>query len=82
MGQVHRRLRIEIALGVLSAVLFLLTLVTREWIELVFRVDPDHGDGSFEWLIFAATATVALGAALLARADWRRLHAAAQGTAR
>jgi hypothetical protein len=82
MGQAHRRLRIEIALGVLSAFLFLLTLVTREWIELVFRVDPDHGDGSFEWLIFAVTATVALGAALLARADWRRLQTAAQGTAR
>jgi hypothetical protein len=80
MAQVHRRLRIEVALAAVSVFLFVLTLITREWVEFIFRVDPDHGDGSFEWLIFAVTAIVAIVAALLARADWRRLQASPQGT--
>ena len=37
------RFWIEVALGLTSGLLLLLTLVTREWIELLFGVDPDGG---------------------------------------
>ena len=70
--ELRRRFWIEAALAALSAFLFALTLVRRDWIEAVLHVDPDGGDGSLEWLIVAAlvVATVLLGA--LARAEWRR----------
>jgi hypothetical protein len=39
---------VRLALATVSAVLFLVTLAWHDWIEIVFRVDPDHGGG---WLI-------------------------------
>jgi hypothetical protein len=43
------RLRIETALGVVSAVLLMLTLAIPDWIERIFGFEPDGGDGSAEW---------------------------------
>ena len=65
----------EFALASLSAGLGALTLVTREWIEAVFGVDPDRGSGSLEWLIVATAAAVALTFAVAARVEWRRAAA-------
>jgi hypothetical protein len=69
---------LEIAAALLSAVSLVLTLLWRDWIEIIFHVDPDHGSGALEWLIVVASlaATVFLGA--LARHEWRR--ASASGT--
>jgi hypothetical protein len=53
---VRKRLWVELALGLASCILFLLTLATPEWIELVFRVDPDNGSGALEWAIVACLA--------------------------
>jgi hypothetical protein len=49
-----------------------LTVATPDWIEAVFGVDPDHGDGAAECLVLIAllTAAVALGA--LSRIHWLR----------
>jgi hypothetical protein len=69
-----RRLRIETALAVASLVLFVLTLIWREWIELVFRVDPDGGNGAAEILIAAAFAAAALVLAWRADRTRRRLR--------
>jgi len=82
MSHSRRRLRLEIGLAVLSVPLFVATLLWRDWIEIAFRVDPDHGDGSLEWLIMALTATSAIVASLLARTDLRRLREAAGGLPR
>ncbi|HKV83900.1 MAG TPA: hypothetical protein VJN88_05050 [Ktedonobacterales bacterium] len=62
----------ESALGVVTAVMFLVTLVRRDWIEAAFGLDPDKGSGSLEWAIVAVllVATVTLFA--LARYEWRR----------
>jgi hypothetical protein len=49
-----------------------LTLVEREWIELVFGVEPDRGDGSLEWTIVAVLLVATIVFAWLARAEWRR----------
>ena len=66
---------IELALATVSGLLGLLTLVWRDWIEVVFRFDPDHHNGSAEWLaVFVLLATSVL-VGLLARAQWRRVAA-------
>jgi hypothetical protein len=67
----RRRFWIETTLGVVTGALFLLTLAWRDWIETIFGVDPDHGNGSVEWLVVAALALGALALFALARAEWR-----------
>jgi hypothetical protein len=76
MEKARKRLRFEIGLAIISGLLFLITLVSNEWIEIVFGVDPDGGDGSLEWLITLSTAIIAIIAIILVRSDWRRLRAA------
>ncbi|CUW32574.1 MULTISPECIES: hypothetical protein [Streptomyces] len=74
---VRTRFWAEVALGTLSGLLFLATLIRPTWIELVFGVDPDAGSGAAEWLIVAITALVTAVCALGARLEWRRTHPAA-----
>jgi hypothetical protein len=66
------RFWLEAGLAASSAAVFLLTLVVPEWIEVVFRVDPDGGNGSLEWLIAAACALATVGWGFLARRELRR----------
>ncbi|WP_218782562.1 ABC transporter permease [Streptomyces sp. BR123] len=73
---VRPRFWAETVLGSLSALLFLVTLVRRDWIELLFGVEPDAGSGALEWLVVAVTALVAVLCALGARTEWRRAHPA------
>jgi len=58
-------------LAVVSALLTVLTIAWPNWIEGLFKVDPDAGTGSSEWGITLAffVATVALAA--LAGRTWR-----------
>jgi hypothetical protein len=54
----------------LTAFVVFLTLLWDDWIEIVFRVDPDHHSGVLEWIVVLAfvAATIACGA--LARREW------------
>ena len=74
MGQTGKRLRLEVGLAILSVLLFVAMRLWPDWIEIVFGVDPDDGNGSIEWLIMELTAMSAAVAIFLARADWRRLR--------
>lgn len=76
MPNVGLRLIVETAAAVASFVAFLPTLFVRDWIEILFRVDPDHRSGLAEWLILGVLLTVALVASALARSEWRRLRIA------
>jgi hypothetical protein len=78
VGKTRARFWIEAGLAALTAILFVVTLISREWIEEIFKVDPDGGDGSLEWAIVAALAATSLTLSLLARAEWRR-RAALEG---
>ena len=69
---VRIRFWIEAGLALLTAGLFVLTLISREWIELLFRVDPDGGDGSLEWVIVAVLLVATAVFSWLARVEWRR----------
>jgi hypothetical protein len=64
----------EVGLGVTTAAFAVITLISREWIEVVFRVDPDRGSGLLEWAIVVALAVATVAFGLLARLEWRRVH--------
>lgn len=65
-------------MATLAAGLAILTLITREWIELLFGIDPDRGSGALEWAIVAALFVASLALALVARWD-RKRHIATSG---
>lgn len=75
-SKLRTRFWLEIALASLCLFLAMLTLVSREWIEALTGLDPDHHNGSLEWAVVAVlfVATVAVGGA--ARSEWRRARAA------
>lgn len=70
--------RIETALSVLFAGLAITTAFWPAWIETVFRVDPDAGDGAAEWLVVAVLGVAAIAAFILARRDYRTAKATNQ----
>jgi hypothetical protein len=71
---VRIRFWVEAALATFSGVFFLLTLLWKDWIEIIFGVDPDHHSGSLEWLIVSVALLATIAFAVLARLDWRRLN--------
>lgn len=81
-GRLRPRFWAEVVLGTLSGLLFVITLVWRDWIELLFGVEPDAGSGALEWLIVAVTALVTVLCALGARMEWLRIHPAGAHAAR
>ena len=76
MHHLPRRFWLEASLGAASLILLVVTLFWRDWIEIVFRVDPDHGNGSFEWLLVGVLAVAAITCSILARLDWQRAQEA------
>ena len=75
-----RVLWIETGLAALSAFLFVLTLFVPDWIEAVFRVDPDQHSGSLEVAIVAALAVLTVASSMLARREWRLSAARTSGS--
>jgi hypothetical protein len=71
-----RRFWVETALATVSSIMAVVTLVTREWIEVVFGVDPDHGNGALEWALVVGLGLVAVTLGLMASLEWRRPHPA------
>jgi hypothetical protein len=66
---------VELVLALAALGLALITLVWNDWIEIVFRVDPDAGNGSLEKAIVIVLLAAAIVAAWLARTEWRRAAA-------
>jgi hypothetical protein len=69
--ELPRRFWIEAIVAAVGVVLFVLTLITREWIELLTGLDPDGGNGSLEFVIAFGLLAVAAVSALLARRTFR-----------
>lgn len=67
---------VEAVLCVSGTFLGLLTIVWHDWIEGVFGVDPDHGNGSVEWIAVVVLLAIGGVAGTFARREWRRVHAA------
>jgi hypothetical protein len=64
----RRRFYVEAVVAGLLAVLTVVTLISADWIEVVFGVDPDGGNGSLEW---ALVAVLAVASAALSLTAWR-----------
>jgi hypothetical protein len=65
---------LETALACGALTLAVITAIWRDWIEIVFGVDPDSHSGSLEWAIVVACLAIAVICGVAARAQWRRLH--------
>jgi uncharacterized membrane protein YqjE len=65
------RFYVELVLSLAALFLALVTLVWNDWIEIVFKVDPDMGNGSLEKAIVAVLVLAAIVSAWLARTEWR-----------
>ncbi|MDR7255149.1 nitrogen fixation/metabolism regulation signal transduction histidine kinase [Nocardioides sp. BE266] len=76
MGRVLVRFWVEAVLSGACLVLMVVTLISREWIEFLFGVDPDNGSGALEWALVVALGLAAVVSGLLARANWRRVRLA------
>ncbi len=63
---------VEAGLAALSGCLFVVTVVWRDWVELIFKVEPDNGNGSLEWTIVLSLAVMTVVLGLLARREWHR----------
>jgi hypothetical protein len=72
----RRRFWLESVLGSITGCLAAVTLFWHDWVEAVFRVDPDQGSGSAEWLIVAALLAVTIILVAAARLEWRRAQLA------
>ena len=72
----RRRFWAESIFGSLTGVLAIVTIFWHDWIEAVFGVDPDKGNGSAEWLAVVILFAVTLVLAAVARIEWRRARLA------
>ena len=66
------RFWVELGLGLASTLFAVLTLAWKDWVEIVFKVDPDHHSGSLEWTIVAVAVAVTVIALAAARVEWRK----------
>jgi hypothetical protein len=73
------RIGVETAIALAAGVLGVLTIFWRDWIEALTGWDPDHHNGSVEWLIVAALLAVSAVLGVAARRHWH-LRAAVGGT--
>jgi hypothetical protein len=73
------RMRIEVVLAIVFALLALATLVNPQWIESVFEVSPDRGSGDAEWGITIAFGAASLLASSLAGLELRLLSSKSDG---
>ena len=69
------RMRIEVVLAIVFAILAVSTMLDPQWIEHVLEFDPDKGSGDAEWLVTAAFGMASLVTSLLTGRDWRLLAA-------
>ena len=73
------RIRIEVGLAIVFALLALATLINPHWIESLFEFSPDRGSGDAEWGITLAFGAASLLASLLAGLELRLLSSNSDG---
>jgi len=74
------RFGVKTAFSVCAGVLGIVTAFWRDWIEALTGWDPDHHNGSAEWLIVVGLLVVAVVSGALARREWKLLTAVSAGS--
>ena len=65
----------EAITAAVGLILFVVTLFTREWFELLTGLDPDGGNGSLELALAFIPLAISAASMLAARRDYRRAAA-------
>ena len=73
---VRLRFWLESGLAFVTGILFVITLAWHDWIEIIFNVDPDQGNGFLEWSIVGALLVVTMALLILANYEWHRARVA------
>ena len=71
----RKRFYPESITGIITTIAFLYTLVVPDWIEAVFHVDPDAGNGSAERLVVGVMVAITVALFVAAGYEWRRASA-------
>jgi len=74
----RNRFGVACVLACLSGSVTILTLLWHDWVELAFGVEPDGGDGAFEWMLVVVLLVVTGMFSGLARFEWQRAHSRPQ----
>jgi hypothetical protein len=77
-SSLRRRFWLESIFGSATGIVAVITLFWHDWIEAVFRIDPDSRNGSAEWLIVLILLLATAMLASVARREWRRAELAAR----
>lgn len=72
MRSKRKRLWVECAASGIALALALATLGWRDWIEILFGIDPDAHSGALEAAIALTSGVAAIAIGFMARAEWRR----------
>jgi hypothetical protein len=62
-------------LVVVAGGLAIVTLIQRDWIELIFGLEADNHSGSLEWLIVTIFLAASVTSTYFALYEWRRASA-------
>jgi hypothetical protein len=75
MHRTKRRSRfwVESAVTIALAGLAVITFLWPDWVEILFKIDPDEGSGMLEWGIVVLLSAATLLAGALAGLEWRRI---------
>ena len=72
----RRRFWLETAMAMITSMVFVITLVRNDWIEIAFGVDPDSTNGTLERLIVGVLVVVSITLYALASYELRRARTA------
>ena len=67
----RRRFWLETGMAIVTSIVFAITLVRNDWIEIAFGVDPDSTNGTLEWVIVGVLVVVSITLFALASYEWR-----------
>jgi hypothetical protein len=68
----RRRFWLESILASVTGIVAVFALFWHDWIEAIFRIEPDKGDGSAEWLIVLILLMITAASGAGACLEWRR----------
>ena len=74
--QLQRRLWLKTFIGAGTGVLSVVTPIWPDWIEAISGWDPDHHDGSAEWMIVTALLLVTATMLAMVAREWQQLKVA------
>ncbi len=72
----RQRFWLETGMAIVTSIVFMITLVRNDWIEVAFGVEPDSNNGTLEWLIVGVLVFVSITLFALASYEWRRARTA------